>query len=230
MSRIGQMVMNVLIQQEAVETAIEGSAVGVAIVGVYLALLVVSIIGLAVVIERMVRLKRRRLMDDDMAADLVAAFRNGDMERASALCGTGRTVMARAFAEELDEHREGRIPIEEAVETAGRIIERRLTANLDILSTVAKIGPLLGLLGTVLGMVYAFRQLDVAARKETLAQGIVTALDTTVRGLIIAIGAIVMERHFYRRIDALTEGLDAIFTRIVRGTRNIEKGFERAEI
>ncbi len=214
------MILHAMVPKAAIAAAAGGTVAGILSMAVYLGLLLASVIGLAVVIERLVRLRRGRLINAAMAKRLVEAMQRGDLTEAGALCAASRTVMARAFAVEIEEYRTGQITIEEAVAAVERMVNRRLVANLDILATTAKVAPLLGLLGTVLGMVFAFHQVDTAMRKETLAQGIVIALDTTVRGLCIAIVLLVFERHFYRRIDALIEIFDSLFTRLVRVARN----------
>lgn len=219
MDKLNELILNFFIHSEALEAAQAGNVIGVIIALVYLCLLIASVVGLAVIIERLIRTKRKRFVEDKLKDDLVKNFDDHDIPMAISTCEGSSTVLGTAMAAELAEFQKGHVSIEEAIETAGEEIEDRMQANLDILTSVAKIAPLLGLLGTVLGMMFAFGQLDLAAKKETLAHGITTALDTTVRGLIIAILCLTSEGFFLRRIDRLTRELNILFTKIVRISR-----------
>ena len=223
MSQIGDVIMNVLIQHQALDAAVTGNITAIIIAIDYLCLLCASIIGLAVVIERAVRLRPRRLVDPEILESVPQRMATGDTEGAILLCDKSKSIMGEVFSKELKEHQSGHVPIEEAMDAANDMADEYLSTNLDILGTVAKIAPLLGLLGTVLGMMYAFGQLDIGMRKETLAQGITAALDTTVRGLIIAIVCLSFERYFHRHINKMMGELNMTFTRIVRATRRKQK-------
>ena len=220
LSNTVRIITDVLVQREALDAASSGNPLGVVIVLDYVALLVASIVALAVIIERVVRLRRSRLIDAKLIASLPDKVRDGDMEGAIALCDKSTSLVGPILSTELKEHKSEAVPMEEAMEGAGEAVEEKVFANLDILGTVARVAPLLGLLGTVLGMMYAFGQLDVGMRKETLAQGITAALDTTVRGLIIAISCLTLERSLHRRIDKALRDYSALFTRLVRVVRS----------
>lgn len=219
MQRAIEIVMNVVIQPQALDAAATGSAIGVVMVADYALLFFGSILALAIVIERSVRLKRSRLLDPALFETVPDKIADGDTAGAIAVAGQSRSVLGRALASSLDEHHRGGVSLEQAMELADEEVDDALHANLDILGTVGKVAPLLGLLGTVLGMMYAFGQLDAGMRKETLAQGITTALDTTVRGLIIAIGCIAFERLFLRRIEHIRRELGICFSRIAHAPR-----------
>lgn len=219
MENLGNLVLNFFIHSEALEAAQTGNVTGVIIALVYFFLLIASIVGLAVIIERLIRTRRKRYIDDGLLTGLVKNFDDDDISTAITSCEANRTVLATVMAVELAEFQMGHVAIEEAIESAGEEIEDKMHSNLDILTSVAKIGPLIGLLGTVLGMMYAFGQLDLATKKETLAHGITTALDTTVRGLIIAIFCLSFEGYFLRRIDRLSRDLNVVFSRIIRISR-----------
>lgn len=211
----GDMILNVLIQKQALATAASGNPTGIVIVAVYVMLLAASITALAVVIERSIRLRRKKLTGSGLLDTLPELVGNGDLDKAISLCKNSTTAVSDILADEFAEIKNG-IPVEEVLETSGDAIEEKFYANLDILGTIARIAPLLGLLGTVLGMMYAFSQLDAGMRKETLAQGITAALDTTVRGLIIAIFCVSFEHFFVRRIRYALNEYGAAFTRIIR--------------
>ena len=98
----------------------------------------------------------------------------------------------------------------DALKTAGAHEVHRLEKYLSPLGTIASITPLLGLLGTVVGMIDVFQQLDLAAgNAQQLAGGISLALITTATGLAVAIPALVMHRYFIRKVDDLVVILEA---------------------
>ena len=219
MSNLSSIIRNVIVRQDALDAASSGNVAGIVIVIVYLLLAVTSVVALAVVIERAVRLRRGRLMDAAMRDALPRCLASGDVAGAIQAADDSRSMLGKALTVELTEFRDGHISIEEAIETADDMVDDGLNANLDILSSVATTAPLLGLLGTVLGMMLAFSQLDVGTRKETLAHGITTALDTTVRGLIIAIFCLTAEGVFARHIDKVYRTFGSFFTSVLRAAR-----------
>ncbi|NQT92800.1 MAG: MotA/TolQ/ExbB proton channel family protein [Lentisphaerae bacterium] len=219
MNQATRMIMNFLIQQQALDAAATGNMVGMVVAAVYVCLLLASIVGLAVILERAVRLRHKRLIDPELATSLRDPVDSGDFAAATNLCVASKSVLGEVLGTELEEYTSGRVTMQDAIEDAEERVDDKLNANLDILATVAKIAPLLGLLGTVLGMMHAFGQLDIGTRKETLAQGITAALDTTVRGLVIAITCLTFERYFQRRIGRAAREFDAVFKRLVRAAR-----------
>jgi biopolymer transport protein ExbB len=219
-----EIIMNFFIHSEALNAASSGNATGIIIAVVYVLLLIASVIGVAVVIERAIRLRRGRIIDPNLAKSVPEQIRGGNLDSAISLAQGNKTYVGDALAVELDEHRQGHVPIEEAMQTADGMVEEKMNANLDILASVAKVAPLLGLLGTVLGMMYAFGQLDIGTRKDTLAHGITAALDTTVRGLVIAIFCLTFEGVFVRRIDRAAKQIEAFFIDIIRGSRRQSQG------
>ena len=216
--------LNCFIQPESLDVARTGSLVGVLIVADYIGLLIASIVGLAAIIERLVRTRRRRIYGETLLHELEQSFRHKDLNAAVAACRGSPTVLGSVMAVELEEHRQGNISLEEVLEVTGEELDTKMNANLDILATVAKVGPLLGLLGTVLGMLYAFGQIDAAMKKETLAYAITAALDSTVRGLIIAITSLTFEGYFLRRIDHHIREVNTAFTKIMRAVRRNQNG------
>lgn len=219
----GDLILNVLIQRQALDAAATGNPIGIVIAVDYVVLLGASIIALAVIIERSVRLRKKKLTDSDLLDRLPYLIAKGDMDNAVSICRKSDNAASDILADEFTEIK-NKVPVEEALETAGDAIEEKFYANLDILGTIARIAPLLGLLGTVLGMMYAFSQLDAGMRKETLAQGITSALDTTVRGLIIAIFCVSFEHFFTRRIQHALSEYGTVFTKMVRLARRKNGG------
>lgn len=217
MASVSISLLYLIIPSHVMETVQAGATAGYLVAVDYVLLLVVSLVGLTVVLERAWRLRRRRWLDPAAEERVERALQEGDLEQAAQACRVSDTVPNRVLADELDAWRSGRATLDDAIVTTEELSATEMHANMDLLATCAKIAPLLGLLGTVLGMMHSFSELDVGARKETLAQGITAALDTTVRGLIIAIFCLGFERAYLRRIAGLAARIDR-FLREVRRT------------
>jgi len=149
-----------------------------------------SVVALAYTVERALRLRRRPLGLADVGGEIVEVVRAGGRERGLELCTAKPSPLSRVLHTALARWSEPRLEREKAVEDAGLREVRRLSAGLRPLVVVAAIAPLLGLLGTVWGMILAFSsiaQQDGLGRPEMLAGGISQALITTAAGLAIAI-------------------------------------------
>jgi biopolymer transport protein ExbB len=149
-----------------------------------------SIVALAFAVERWLRLRPTRLGDLALGASVVRTVESDGPARGLDLCDESPTPLARVLAAGLRRWHTPPSEMEKAVEDAGYREARRLSANLRPLVVVAVIAPLLGLFGTVWGMIEAFSSIalkDGLGKPELLAGGIAQALVTTAAGLAIAI-------------------------------------------
>ena len=150
-----------------------------------------SVIALAFVVERWLRLSPGRLGGGGFARDLVAAVRDGGVPRGLALCEERRSKpLARIMSAALSRWNAPFLEREKSVEDAGTREVKQLAINLRPLVVITTIAPLLGLLGTVWGMILAFANIGLhegMGKPEMLAYGISQALVTTAAGLAIAI-------------------------------------------
>lgn len=149
-----------------------------------------SVVALAYTIERALRLRRTALGLSELGGELVEVVRAGGAQRGLELCRAKPSPLARVMHTALSTWGAPVLEREKAVEDAGQREVRRLSAGLRPLVVVAAIAPLLGLLGTVWGMILAFSAIAQQAglgRPELLADGIRQALVTTAAGLAIAI-------------------------------------------
>ncbi|MDR9468393.1 MotA/TolQ/ExbB proton channel family protein [Marinospirillum sp.] len=170
---------------------------------IMLPLVLSSILALAIILERLWSLQRKRILPQGLLVQALSQPGKADLKhlRTSPL---GR-VLAAGLARK--EQGEGRI--REALQTAGSHEVHLLEKYLSPLGSIAAITPLLGLLGTVVGMIDVFQQLDLSAgNAQQLAGGISMALITTAAGLTIAIPALVMHRFFLRRVADLVVELE----------------------
>ncbi len=170
-----------------------------------------SIVALAFFVERSMALGKRRLVPKTFAKDLEQAM-DQSHESALQVCEKTKVPAGRILGAGLRRWGDARPEIEKAVEDAGRREVAKLSGNLKPLVVIAAVAPLLGLLGTVLGMIKAFGVIAVEkgiGKPELLADGISQALVTTAAGLIVAIPAQIAYFYLKAKIDR--------FIRIVEG-------------
>ncbi len=167
------------------------------------ALLTLSIIGLAVTIERAITLRKASTDVRKLMEGVVGALKKGNMDKALDVCENTRGPIPQILHAGLTKVNRGQAAVEKAIETAGIIEMSFLERGLIILATVANVGPLLGFLGTVSGMIAAFEAIAQAEQvsAKLVASGISEALITTMSGLIIAIPFQIAHNLFVQRID-----------------------------
>lgn len=173
-------------------------------------LIAASIAALALVLERSWALQRARVLPAGLLDQVLGLVRSGR-------CGPetlGRlrehSPLGSLLAAAIAAHRDAHPPLREAIEDAGRAVAHDLERYLSALGTVATVAPLLGLFGTVIGMIEIFgAQAPGGGDPQQLARGISIALYNTAFGLAIAIPALIAYRHFRARVDDLLIRLEA---------------------
>jgi biopolymer transport protein ExbB len=173
-----------------------------------------SFLMLLVVFERTVSLRRRRVIPRLFVKNLLMQIRERAIDRDAALelCDSNSSHVARVFAAALRKWGKPAVEVEQAVLDEGERTANDLRRYLRVINGVATVSPLLGLLGTVWGMMEAFNAIAVSAaigRAELLAGGISGALLTTAAGMIVAIPALIFYLYFVGRVDALVMDIDA---------------------
>jgi len=177
-----------------------------------------SIIGLAVFLERLFHLHRARIDTDKLMEELRSLIRSGNLPEAMELCRRTPGPVAHILSVGLARHNRNRVEIREAIEDAGVYEVPRLEKNLVVLATVAHISPLLGLLGTVLGMIRAFmtiEEMEGLVDPSNLAGGIWEALLTTAFGLLVAIMAYVAYNYLVARVGKMVLDMETSATEVV---------------
>ncbi len=172
-----------------------------------------SILTVGYVLERALALRRERIIPRDFADRFLERLSGGklDRERALELCRAHDSPAARVFAMVVNVWGQPGATIRQILsyDAAGEVVE--LKRNLRVLSAMTTLGPLLGLLGTVVGIIQSFDALGGRvgpARGEALAHGISLALVATAIGLAIAITAVTFYYVFLNRVDVLIRELD----------------------
>jgi biopolymer transport protein ExbB len=164
-------------------------------------------------IERAFSLRRRRVLPPSFARDLrrLLARRPLDPDAILKYCTEHPSPAARLFRTAVKRIQRPLPEVEKAIEDAGAKEARLLRRNTRVLFGVASVAPLLGLLGTVLGMISAFRDIsggEALGKADVLASGIYEALVTTAAGLTVAIPSLVLGLLFNAKIEKLVVRLD----------------------
>jgi biopolymer transport protein ExbB len=168
-------------------------------------LLLTSIVGLAVFIERALFLRRSRIIKPEIIWMIKNINKTEDVQKMLDQLGNREGPFINIIRTGLENFKKPREEIKEIIIDQGRQESRTLERGLVILETVAGIAPLMGLLGTVLGMIKVFQVISVQGLGQTqsLSGGISEALITTVFGLSIAIPALVAYNYFNHRVEDL---------------------------
>ena len=179
-------------------------------------LLLASILAVAIIIERAWTLRRKRINPPGLLDSVLEELRRGASTLELAQRLEGHSPLGRVLAAGLRNYGSSREVMKEAIEDAGRVVAHELERYLTALGTIAAISPLLGLLGTIVGMIEIFASQSAAgANPQQLAHGISVALNTTGLGLIIAIPATIFWRHFRAYVDSLVIEMEQEAVRLV---------------
>ena len=170
---------------------------------VLIAILLISLYALYLFFERFFKLSKERMDVDRLMVRVNAAVRERNLEMALIACENHGGPIARVLKAALTRLPYGRAAVEAAFQEATLGEEQRLTKGLRSLGTVAQIAPLLGLLGTVTGMIIAFSEISQqgTGNPAALADGIGQALVTTAAGLIVAIPSLIGYNYLSNRVD-----------------------------
>jgi biopolymer transport protein ExbB len=177
---------------------------------VLLAIVAVSFYAVYLFLVRFFKLSRERLDADALMAHVNAAVRDRDLELALDACEQHGGPVARVLHAALLRLPYGRQAVEAAFQEASLQEEQRLTRGLRPLATIAQVAPLMGLLGTVTGMIIAFSEISVSGtgNPSVLAGGIGQALVTTAAGLIVAIPTYVGQSYLASRVETILIEID----------------------
>jgi biopolymer transport protein ExbB len=167
-------------------------------------ILITSIVALAITIERFWSLRRATIDTREFMDTMRTVLRQNRIPEAVQICDETDGPIARITKAGLLKHKRSKEDIREAIEDAGHLEVPRLERNLSALATCANVSPLLGLLGTVAGMIKAFGQIQHKqgqVNPSDLAEGIGNALVTTAAGLTVAIPTLVIYNYFVTRVE-----------------------------
>jgi biopolymer transport protein ExbB len=199
---------------------------------VMIVILAASVVGLALALERFVALRQSILVPKDLVEEVRAAAERGDLDAVRARADGAKGPLARMLDAGFRIGRGDSREMERAMEARGQHEIARLRGPVRPLAILATVSPLLGLLGTVLGMIATFNMLggtSPADRVETLAPGIGKALYTTAAGLCVAIPFVVLHHLLNSRIQRAATEWSLVGTDVVAAVAAAERaGKEQA--
>ena len=169
-----------------------------------------SIVALGIVLERFWTLRSKRVMPQHLMKQILQLHQQKRLDRADLQKLKSSSPLGRILAAGLVNRDHSKEVMKEAIEEVGRQVVHELERYLNTLGTIASISPLLGLLGTVIGMIKVFSVIVTAGVGDpgVLAGGISEALITTAAGLSVAIPSLMMHRYFNGLIDRLVLGME----------------------
>jgi len=185
---------------------------------VYLLLIVTSVVGLTFVIERGIALRWRRVVPPEIEAAVESCQSPGDVPMLRRVCQQHKSPMSRLLLVAADHLDWPKAEAVDALQTAARREIARLERGLVVLEIIVGIAPLLGLVGTILGMMSVFGDVGQAGLTDAakLAQGISLILRATLFGLLIAIPALIFWSYYTKRVETLAVEMETVCDEFVR--------------
>ncbi|MBM3345410.1 MAG: MotA/TolQ/ExbB proton channel family protein [Betaproteobacteria bacterium] len=179
-------------------------------------LLFASVIAVALIIERLVMLRKDRIVPEGLLDKAVSAYQKGGGSRELTSSLEQDSPLGRVLAAGLRNAQSSRYVMKESIEEAGRAVTHDLERFLTTLGTIASISPLMGLFGTVVGMIEIFgSQAPTGTNPQALAHGISVALYNTGFGLVIAIPAMIFFRHFRGKVESFVVEMEQQASKLV---------------
>jgi biopolymer transport protein ExbB len=175
-------------------------------------LFVMLAVAMYIYFERLLAIKAASQIDKNFMNQIRDHISNGKIEAAKLLCAQTDSPVARLVEKGISRIGKPLDDINTAIENAGTLEVYKLEKNVSVLATVAGAAPMIGFLGTVIGMILAFHQMATSggqAEMGALASGIYTAMTTTVAGLSVGIVAYVGYNHLVNRTDKVIHKMEA---------------------
>jgi biopolymer transport protein ExbB len=185
---------------------------------VMLPILLCSVAALAIALERLWTLRARRVCPEHLLAEVWLWLKNGEADEKHIEALRRNSPLGRVLAAGLIRRGAGREAMQEAIEDTGRHVVHDLGQYLTFLGTIAAISPLLGLLGSVIGIMRVFSGISAAgtATTQVLSGGIAEALITTAAGLIVAIPSLILYRYFRGKVEGLVVRMESDAMKLVQ--------------
>lgn len=181
-------------------------------------LILCSVIALAIIIERFYSLRKTKIFPEEFLSGVENSIIKGDIETARGMCLAGKTPIAKIYLAIIDNRKNSIGTLKLEVEESGRRAYLDLEKNLEGLSAITTISPLLGLLGTVVGMIKALGAVSYQSgitNPHLLALGISEALYSTALGLIIAIVSFLFYKYFASKAFNFGAAMEDTASRVI---------------
>ena len=188
-------------------------------------LLFASIVAVALIIERLIALRRAKVMPEGLLQQAVGEYRQGKLNKEKLDALESASPLGRILAAGLRNVKSSREVMRESIEEAGGMAAHELERYLTTLGTIASISPLMGLFGTIVGMIEIFgSQAPTGSNPVQLAHGISIALYNTGFGLVIAIPSMIFWRHFRGQVNGYVVEMQQQAVRLVKVLHGERKG------
>ena len=192
-----------------------------------LPILLCSVMALAIAVERLWTLRPGRIAPKYLVATVWQLVQKNALTSEKLTEIRNSSALGQILVSGLNNSRHGREIMKESIEETASKVIHELERFLNPLGTIAAIAPLLGLLGTVVGMIKVFSEIMIqgTGNANVLAGGISEALITTAAGLTVAIPAVVMHRYFIRRVDFLVIEMEqeaVKLVEVIHGDREVD--------
>lgn len=192
----------------------------------WIALISCSVAGFALITDSFITVREKKIVQQSLVQKVREAIEQGDVMKALKHCEEEPGPLANILTAGFSNVQEGFEAVQEAVGVAADLESEKLLQRVTYLNVVANLAPMLGLLGTVQGMIFAFANLATmqagAAQQQMLAINIAQALYTTAGGLIAAVPAVGFFYFFRNKATKIILGMEALTTDLVKSLRNVE--------
>ena len=192
-----------------VELVVNGGTGSIVIIGI---LLILMFYAMYIYFERVFAIKAASKLDDDFMNQIKDSIASGKIAAAKELCASADSPVSRLIEKGISRIGKPLDDIHKSIENAGTLEVYKLEKNVNSLATIAGAAPMIGFLGTVIGMILAFHEMATAggqAEMGMLAGGIYTAMTTTVAGLIVGIIAYIGYNHLVSSTGKVVHSMEA---------------------
>jgi biopolymer transport protein ExbB len=180
-------------------------------------LMACSVVALTFIFERWLFYKHTHIDADRFFLKVKEAFRNEGNEKAISVCNSSLAPLAAVVKSGLEESDKNSQIAAEMMDATAIEQRTKLEKNLNVLGTLGNIAPLIGLFGTVIGIIRAFHSLSVSgsAGPSVISAGIAEALVTTAAGLVVAVPAVIFYNYFLRRVETVMSEIESISKKVL---------------
>jgi biopolymer transport protein ExbB len=179
-------------------------------------LLLASVVAVALIIERSISLRERKIVPPTLLEQVIMVYQRQGVNEEVLQKLAKDSPLGTVLAAGLRNHRSSRYVMKEAIDEAGRAVAHELERFLTTLGTIATASPLLGLFGTVIGMIEIFgSQSPTGSNPQQLAHGISIALYNTAFGIGIAVPSLILYRHFKNKVEGLVVEMEEQASKLV---------------
>lgn len=182
---------------------------------IMISLFILSVVAIFIYTERTMAITKANKIDPNFMNNVKDHVASGKLDSARTLCQQQNTPVARMIEKGVDRIGKPLNDISAAIENTGKLEVFELERNLSTLATIAGAAPMIGFLGTVIGMILAFHEMASAGGQidvEMLSKGIYTAMTTTVAGLVVGIFAYIFYNLLVARVDKVVHKMEASTT------------------